>query len=116
MKNLPKVYNCILELDQEWLTIWFNIPEKRNALSDELLNDLLLVFKSIKNNESIRGVIFRGKNGIFCSGADLKFLRVLARNENEAYEKSLIRGETSLILSPDSEFFKFFGNIKPKTE
>ena len=22
-------------------------------------------------------------------------------------------GETSLILSPDSEFFKFFGNIKP---
>ena len=29
---------------------------------------------------------------------------------------ALIGGETSLILSPDSEFFKFFGNIKPKTE
>ena len=28
--------------------------------------------------------------------------------------KALIGGETSLILSPDSEFFKFFGNIKPK--
>ena len=26
---------------------------------------------------------------------------------------ALIGGETSLILSPDSEFFKFFGNIKP---
>ena len=25
---------------------------------------------------------------------------------------ALIGGETSLILSPDSEFFKFFGNIK----
>ena len=25
-------------------------------------------------------------------------------------------GETSMILSPDSEFFKFFGNIKPKSE
>ena len=34
----------------------------------------------------------------------------------QAYEKALIVGETSLILSPDSEFFKFFGNIKPKTE
>jgi membrane protease subunit HflC len=33
----------------------------------------------------------------------------------QAYEKALIGGETSLILSPDSEFFKFFGNIKPKT-
>ncbi len=31
----------------------------------------------------------------------------------QAYEKALIGGETSLILSPDSEFFKFFGNINP---
>ena len=30
----------------------------------------------------------------------------------QAYETALIGGETSLILSPDSEFFKFFGNIK----
>jgi len=34
----------------------------------------------------------------------------------QAYETALIGGDTSLILSPDSEFFKFFGNIKPKTE
>jgi hypothetical protein len=32
----------------------------------------------------------------------------------QAYETALIGGETSLILSPDSEFFKFFGNIKPE--
>ena len=34
----------------------------------------------------------------------------------QAYEKALIGGETSLILSPDSEFFKFFGNIKPEIQ
>ena len=35
----------------------------------------------------------------------------------QAYETALIGGETSLILSPDSEFFKFFGSIKkPKSE
>ena len=34
----------------------------------------------------------------------------------QAYEKALIGGETSLILSPDSEFFKFFGNIKLKKD
>jgi len=28
----------------------------------------------------------------------------------QAYEKALIGSETSLILSPDSDFFKFFGN------
>ena len=32
----------------------------------------------------------------------------------QAYETALIGGDTSVILSPDSEFFKFFGNIKPK--
>jgi len=30
----------------------------------------------------------------------------------QAYEKALIGGDTSLILSPDSEFFKFFGSKK----
>ena len=34
----------------------------------------------------------------------------------QAYETALIGGDTSVILSPDSEFFKFFGNIKPKSE
>ena len=34
----------------------------------------------------------------------------------QAYETALIGGDTSLILSPDSEFFKFFGNIKQKSE
>jgi membrane protease subunit HflC len=30
----------------------------------------------------------------------------------QAYERALIGGDTSLILSPDSDFFKFFGSIK----
>ena len=34
----------------------------------------------------------------------------------QAYGKAFNAGETSMILSPDSEFFKFFGNIKPKSE
>ena len=34
----------------------------------------------------------------------------------QAYQKALIGGETSMILSPDSEFFKFFGNINQKVE
>ena len=42
--------------------------------------------------------------------------KISAEIENKAYEIALIGGETSLILSPDSEFFKFFGNIKPKSE
>ena len=32
----------------------------------------------------------------------------------QAYETALIGGETSLVLSPDSAFFKFFGTINKK--
>ena len=34
----------------------------------------------------------------------------------QAYGKAFNAGETSMILSPDSEFFKFFGNIKPEIQ
>ena len=34
----------------------------------------------------------------------------------QAYETALIGGDTVLILSPDNEFFKFFGKIKQKSE
>ena len=71
MKILPETKSCILELDNGWLTIWFNRPEKRNALSDTLLNDIKDTVESVHNDRSIRGIIFRGKGGNFCSGADL---------------------------------------------
>jgi membrane protease subunit HflC len=33
----------------------------------------------------------------------------------QAYETALIGGETSMVLSPDGEFFKFFGKaMKPR--
>ena len=34
----------------------------------------------------------------------------------QAYERALIGGDTSLVLSPDSEFFKFFGSIESKKD
>ncbi|VAV91417.1 HflC protein, partial [hydrothermal vent metagenome] len=32
----------------------------------------------------------------------------------EAYEKALANGNTSMVLSPDSEFFRYFGSQKGK--
>ena len=43
-------------------------------------------------------------NQIRISGLFFAFYRAM-----QAYETALIGGETSLILSPDSDFFKFFG-------
>ena len=82
--TLPKTQNCILELKNSWLTIWLNRPEKRNALSEDLIEEIKRTLKSIKDNRSIRGIIFRGKGGVFCAGADLNDLKKIANSGNES--------------------------------
>ncbi len=69
-----------------------------------------------KQSEIMKGEGDGQRNKIFANafGRDPDFFAFY--RAMQAYEKALIGGETSLILSPDSEFFKFFGNIKPKSE
>ena len=69
-----------------------------------------------KKSEIMKGEGDGQRNRIFANafGQDPEFFAFY--RAMQAYERALIGGETSLILSPDSEFFKFFGNIKPKSE
>ncbi len=69
-----------------------------------------------KQSEIMKGEGDGLRNKIFAEafGQDPEFFKFY--RAMQAYEKALIGGETSLILSPDSEFFKFFGNIKIKSE
>jgi len=65
-----------------------------------------------KQSEIMKGEGDGQRNKIFASafGRDPQFFAFY--RAMQAYEKALIGGETSLILSPDSDFFKFFGNVK----
>jgi isohexenylglutaconyl-CoA hydratase len=72
MTNLPKTEKLILDLNKGWLTIWFNSPENRNALSSQLTTELVAVLNAVKDDRSVRGITMRGKGGIFCAGGDLK--------------------------------------------
>ena len=67
-----------------------------------------------KTSEILKGEGDGQRNKIFANafGQDPEFFAFY--RAMQAYERALIGGETSLILSPDSEFFKFFGNIKQK--
>ncbi len=68
-----------------------------------------------KKSEIMKGEGDGQRNKIFADafGQDPDFFAFY--RAMQAYEKALIGGETSLVLSPDSEFFKFFGNVKSKT-
>ena len=62
-----------------------------------------------KQSEIMKGEGDGQRNRIFADafGRDPQFFAFY--RAMQAYEKALIGGETSLVLSPDSDFFKFFG-------
>ncbi len=63
-----------------------------------------------KQSEIMKGEGDGIRNKIFADafGQDPEFFSFY--RAMQAYEKALIGGETSMILSPDSDFFKFFGS------
>ena len=75
----------------------------------------VLLADAEKKSEIMKGEGDGQRNKIFAEafGQDPEFFAFY--RAMQAYEKALIGGETSLILSPDSEFFKFFGKVKSKS-
>ena len=75
----------------------------------------VILAEAKKNSEIMKGEGDGQRNRIFAEafGRDPEFFAFY--RAMQAYEKALIGGDTSLILSPDSEFFKYFGSIKKKT-
>ena len=72
MTDLPEVFAVDNELQNGWLTIWFNQPGSRNALSEELVADLIKTLEAVREDRSVRGITLRGRGGTFCAGGDLK--------------------------------------------
>ena len=70
----------------------------------------VLLANAKKQSEIMKGEGDGQRNKIFAGafGKDPEFFAFY--RAMQAYEKALIGGDTSLILSPDSDFFKFFGD------
>lgn len=73
MRFSPAKYDTlIVSRAANWLTIELNRPKTRNALSNEMVDDLILVLAQTARDSSLRGVTFQGRGGVFCAGGDLK--------------------------------------------
>lgn len=70
-----------LERQHDWLTIWLNRPESRNALSAGMIGELREVLEEVADDRALRGLTLRGRGGVFCAGADLKAFEAMARGE-----------------------------------
>jgi len=71
-----------LDFDGPLATITLNRPEKRNAISTEMIEELLATLDECEKS-SARVVILTGAGKAFCSGMDLEGLKVVASQSPE---------------------------------
>ncbi len=87
MKNFKTIQ---LEIKNEVGTIWLNRPEIHNAFNEVMIAELIEMFKEIKSIDDIRIVVLRGRGKSFCAGADLNWMRNVAKYSYEDnYAESL---------------------------
>jgi methylglutaconyl-CoA hydratase len=71
-----------LAYDSRIATITLNRPDKRNAISFELIDDLLLALNEVQNSDALV-LILTGAGKAFCSGMDLENLKDLVGRSPE---------------------------------
>lgn len=83
-----KFHTLELAIDAGTATITLNRPEKRNALSIEMLNELLAALDEIERSEA-HVMILTGAGKAFCAGMDLEELKTLiGKSHAESIEDS----------------------------
>ena len=64
--------DCLVEQDGHVLIVTMNRPERRNALSSEMLRIMEDAWDRVNSDDEIRVCILTGAGGYFCAGMDLK--------------------------------------------
>jgi len=73
--------NLCLERERAVAWVTLNRPERRNALSLELMSELTQCLDEVGRDREVRAVILRGAGKVFCSGHDLE--EMTGRDLNE---------------------------------
>ncbi len=71
-----------LQIEDELATITLNRPDKRNAISTEMIEELLAALAEAEPSPA-RVVILTGAGKAFCSGMDLEALKAVAQQSAE---------------------------------
>ncbi|NDA51935.1 MAG: enoyl-CoA hydratase [Betaproteobacteria bacterium] len=74
------------------LTLTFNRPEARNALSPEITSGLIVALEEAQRDADVRAVVITGSGRAFCAGGDVKAMATSqAQSMNLAERQRLLR-------------------------
>ncbi|HKT54784.1 MAG TPA: enoyl-CoA hydratase/isomerase family protein [Caulobacteraceae bacterium] len=72
MQSLPRLSILRVERQGFCLHVTMDDPATRNAMSDTLVGEWEAVLDATADDRTLRAMVVRGANGVFCAGADLK--------------------------------------------
>jgi len=75
--------NILCEKRNNAAVIKFNRPEKKNALSLELMEELRGMLEDVENDDDVRAVVITGAGDVFSSGADLSDVQTVQMMEQQ---------------------------------
>lgn len=87
-----------IERDAGWATIWLNRPERRNAMNDLMIDELMATFTALELDMTVRGVTMRGRGGFFCAGGDLNSFQVYQSDEKTLAETAAFNRRIGTML------------------
>lgn len=75
---MPDYQKILYSVEQAVARITLNRPDKRNALDDQIINEMKQALDESARDASVRVVVVSGAGKDFCSGADLAALRKIS--------------------------------------
>jgi len=79
-----------IEIKDQVGTVFFNRQEVHNAFNEVMISELIKAVEELNKNEEVRVIVLRGRGKSFCAGADLNWMRDVAKySYEENYKESL---------------------------
>ncbi|MCC6138598.1 MAG: enoyl-CoA hydratase/isomerase family protein [Bdellovibrionaceae bacterium] len=69
----------VFEKENSIAHVTLNRPEVRNAFNPEMIQEITKAFKDIQKDKKVRAVVLSGMGVSFCSGADLEWMKSMAK-------------------------------------
>jgi enoyl-CoA hydratase len=88
----------LVSLDGHIATLTLNVPEKRNAMSEEMTEAFPAAVERVKQLSDARVVIVTGSGSAFCAGGDLDFLHTGEREVTALRDKMTLFYPSFLCL------------------
>src|SRR5688572_27598071 len=85
-------------VDDAVATITLNRPEKLNAFTDTMREDLLEALRICEHTPEMRAVVITGTERAFCAGDDVEFMSRLQKSKDvQSFRKLLDAGRDVIV-------------------